>query len=163
MAKVPIARNLVQQQPMTDAKFRAFDSGAEAIGEGVRDFGRSMNDAAKAWDGIEAVHDETDTRKGDMIHIEGARLISQKVKQARGENVKAARAQADKDFAELNKSILDNARSPRAKGMLEAVIAKRTSLELGALDDYAFNEEEKLIGGTIDAHISESREEAIRH
>ena len=163
MARVPIARNLVQQQPMTDAKFRAFDSGAGAIVEGVRDLGSSMKDAAKAWDGIEAVHDETDTRKHDMIHIEGVRMISQTVRQAHGENVGPARAQAEKDFKELNQSLLKQARSPRAKAMLESVIAKRTSLELGALDDYALGEEEKFIGGSIDAHILESREEAIRH
>lgn len=160
MARVPIARNLVQQQPVTDAKFRAFDSGAEAIGEGVRDLGRSMGQAANDWDGIEAVHDETDARQNDLQHIEGARLIRQKVQQAKGVYAKPALDEAQKEYASLNKTLLEKARSPRAKALLEASIAKRTGMELGALGEYEIGETQKYVGGTLDARVAESGAEA---
>lgn len=160
MARVPIARNLVQQQPATDAKFRAFDNGAGAIAEGVRDFGAGMNDAAKAWDGIEAVHDETDARQNDLQHIEGARLIRQKVQQAKGVYAKPAFDEAQKEYASLNKTLLEKSRSPRAKALLEASIAKRTGMELGALGEYEIGETQKYVGGTLDARVSESAAEA---
>ena len=166
MARVPTARNLVQQQPMTDAKFRAFDSGAEAIGEGVRDFGRSMGQAANDWDHIEAQKDETAAKAK-------INAVSQRVRERlwtgddayfrkEGLDADAAKPQIDKFFTDLKSEFGAQARSPRERQMFDDAFDRIHGQEAEGVARHAFTQLKAEQTRQSAARMTNFQDDAIR-
>lgn len=65
MARVPIARNLVQQGPATAAKLQAFDHGGEAIAQGLVHLGAAVQDYAQFRQQIQTEQAELGAKDAD--------------------------------------------------------------------------------------------------
>lgn len=166
MARVPIARNLVQQQPVTDAKFRAFDSGAGAIAEGVRDLGGSMRQAANDWDQIEEAKDETAAKA--KINV-----VSQKVRERlwtgddayfrkEGLDADAAKPQIDKFFTDLKTEFNSQARSPRERQMFDDAFDRIHGQEAEGVARYAIGQLKAEQTRQSAARMTNFQDDAVR-
>lgn len=65
MARVPIARNLIQQGPATTAKLQAFDHGGEAIAQGLVQLGAGINDFAQFRQQVQTEQAELGAKDAD--------------------------------------------------------------------------------------------------
>ena len=161
-----MARNLVQQQPVTDAKFRAFDSGAQAIGEGVRDLGRSMGQAANDWDKIEETKDETAAKAK-------INAVSQRVRERlwtgddaffrkEGLDADAAKPQIDQFFIDLKSEFSGKARSPRERQMFDDAFSRIHGQEAEGVARYAIAQLKQEQTRQSAARMTNFQDDAIR-
>lgn len=163
MARVPVAENFVRQQPVTEAKFRAFDSGADMVGAGIADFGKSMERAGNVLERVAEVRAEEEARRLDVEHMEQARTLREKVRSSRGINARSAAEEAEKELTKLNQGFMSRASNPLAKRMLERSLQQRTMQELDGFSTHALGEETKAIDEGFSARIEGFGETALDH
>ena len=151
---------------MTDAKFRAFDGGAQAIGEGVRDLGRSLGQAANDWDHIEAEKDETAAKA--KINV-----VSQRVRERlwtgddayfrkEGLDADAAKPQIDQFFLDLKSEFAGKARSPRERQMFDDAFDRIHGQEAEGVARYAIGQLKQEQTRQSAARMTNFQDDAIR-
>jgi murein DD-endopeptidase MepM/ murein hydrolase activator NlpD len=161
MARVPVAENLVRQQPVTDAKFRTFDAGADMVGEGVARLGRGIGEFAEGQAKVQELRAEEEASRLDTEHMDVARELRAKVRSAQGINARAATEEARRELEKLNRSLEGKASTPLARRMLRDTIQKRTSQELDTYSIHSVTQENKAVEASYKARSNSFAEDAI--
>ena len=119
MPRVPTYEpNRVAPASTTGARFQAArDPGS--IGDGLANFGKSLNDFAVMQDKIDEQFDDTVSRKLTLEYQTRAAQIRSQFEQQEGLNAVGARTQTDAELAKIRDEIFGKATTPRMKLMLE--------------------------------------------
>lgn len=140
MARVTVYQGgNVRREGTTGAGFRAADYGP-GLGQAIETAGRELANVAERRDQIEGIYDEQDASRLDLEHIERARLINGRLREARGADAQAHTQTLSAELEQFNDELLGRARSPRARELLRNSIARRTQTELGQFEAYADEE-----------------------
>lgn len=123
MPRVPTYEpNRVAPASTTGARFQAArDPGS--IGDGLANFGKSLNDFAVMQDKIDEQFDDTVSRKLTLEYQTRAAQIRSQFEQQEGLNAVGARTQTDAELAKVRDEIFGKATTPRMKAMLEERVA----------------------------------------
>lgn len=123
MPRVPTYEpNRVAPASTTGARFQAArDPGS--IGDGLANFGKSLNDFAVMQDKIDEQFDDTVSRKLTLEYQTRAAQIRSQFEQQEGLNAVGARTQTDAELAKIRDEIFGKATTPRMKAMLEERVA----------------------------------------
>lgn len=119
MPRLPVYEpNRVAPASTTGARFQAArDPGS--IGDGLANFGKSLNDFAVTQDKIDEQFDDTVSRKLTLEYQTRAAQIRSQFEQQEGLNAVGARTQTDAELAKVRDEIFGKATTPRMKLMLE--------------------------------------------
>jgi len=110
--------NRVAPASTTGARFQAArDPGS--IGDGLANFGKSLNDFAVTQDKIDEQFDDTVSRKLTLEYQTRAAQIRSQFEQQEGLNAVSARTQTDAELTKVRDEIFGKATTPRMKLMLE--------------------------------------------
>lgn len=137
MARVPLySGSTVERTGTNVTPLRPADFSANPVGEGLSKLGRSAELFNERQLRIEEVRDEGDARR---LGLEQMELLSQARARVRGVRGQAALGEAETTgqwLQEQNAALLERARSPMARRLLEEQIAPRTMAEVDRFLDY---------------------------
>lgn len=160
MARLPDVEDMGARPVPESRRQIASVRNAGAVGEAASDFGAK---AFNVVDRLEEIHDEDDVRRLDVEHAAAAREIRQRAREARGANAEGARQQAEQDLQRLSGQFLQRARSRRARGALEALVTRRTSLESDNIAEHTLRETTATMEAGMTARIESSVQQAEEH
>jgi murein DD-endopeptidase MepM/ murein hydrolase activator NlpD len=149
----------VQREGTTGAKFIAQDYG-DGIGPTLKGVGRAIGEYAEREDQIEELYDRQDAQRLDLEHVEQTRLLSDRLREARGAGARDAANALETELETANRDLSQRARSPRARMMLEDTINRRSASEIDRYQAYADQEFETDFRATSDARIRRLTEDA---
>ena len=143
----------IQNQGVTDARFRAADFGPSPLAEGLQGLGKVISGAADKIDEIQDVSARVEANRLAVEHSEVARQIGQSVKQTLGEGAEAA---ASTGIEQLNKATADiiGRASPRARLLLENEIRGRNVATTDSWLDHGYRQKADALETSSVARIN---------
>ena len=158
MPRVPTYEpNRVAPASTTGARFQAArDPGS--IGDGLANFGKSLNDFAVMQDKIDEQFDDTVSRKLTLEYQTRAAQIRSQFEQQEGLNAVGARTQTDAELAKVRDEIFGKATTPRMKLMLEERVSGYYAADSIKVGEHAQKQMRVETRNTMEAQAKMARE-----
>lgn len=166
MAKVQLYEGgNIQNQGVTDARFRAADFGPSPLAEGLKKLGEAASKTVEKIDQIQDIQAKTEADRLTVEHTKLVQGLTDRVRQSLGENASAAAEQAQVDLEKGTSDIISHA-SPRAQRILQSELAVRNLSNIDNWHTHAFDQHkvayqantEAANKNDLDAAISEPDE-----
>jgi hypothetical protein len=143
----------IQNQGVTDARFRAADFGPSPVAEGLKAIGEAGTKAADKIDEIQDINARVEANRLAVEHSEAARQIGKSVKETLGEGAEDA---ANGGIEQLNKATSDilGRASPRARLLLENEIRGRNVATTDSWLEHGFRQKADALETTSVARIN---------
>lgn len=131
----------VQQGPANTTPLEAGNFGASGLGQGLETAGHAGSEMAAAQDQIQAIHDQQQTDQLSLQHLDTQKQLTEKVLQAQGMNAMPVAQQAAQTLKDTNADLLNQARSGRARLMLQREIIPRSTDAMAAWENHGFEQQ----------------------
>lgn len=138
----------VQQGPANTAPLQPGNFGESGLGQGLETAGNAMGELANTQDQIQAIHDQQQAQQLSLQHLETQKQLTQTVYQAQGMNAMPVAQQAADDLKRTNGELLSQARSGRARLMLQQDIIPRSTDAMTAWEGHAFEQQKTAVIAT---------------